>query len=79
MHLGGYQEFDQYLTLVMINNMTEERGDFEIVVNMKAEFEICQHYQFIKVKDEVPRTKTACRHCQIELTHYQTNFRLFQI
>ena len=35
LHLGGYQEFYQYLTLVTINNMTEGRGEFEIVVNMK--------------------------------------------
>ena len=28
---GGYQEFDQYLILVMMNNMAEERCEFEFV------------------------------------------------
>ena len=51
----------------MINNMAEERGDFEIVMNMKAKWEIWQHCEFIKVKDEVSTAKTACRHCQIVL------------
>ena len=59
LHLGGYHEFDQYLTLVMINN--------EIIVNMKAKLEIWQHCEFVKVKDEMSKTKIACRYCQIEL------------
>ena len=57
LHLGGYQELDQYLTLVMINNMAEERGEFEIVVNVKAKLEIWQHCEFVKVKDEVSKLK----------------------
>ena len=69
LHLGGYQELDQYLTLVMINNMAEERGKFEIVVNVKAKLEIWQHCEFVKVKDEVSKTKIACRPCQIELKY----------
>ena len=59
LHLGGYQEFDQCLTLVMINNMAKERGEFEIIVNMKAKLEIWQHCEFVKVKDEVSKTKIA--------------------
>ena len=47
LHLGGYQEFDQYLILVMINNMAKERGEFEIVVNVKAKLEIWQHCEFV--------------------------------
>ena len=69
LHLGGYQELDQYLILVMINNMAEEHGEFEIVVNVKAKLEIWQHCEFVKVKDEVSKTKIACRHCQIELKY----------
>ena len=69
LHLGRYQEFDQYLTLVMINNMAEECGEFEIVVNVKAKLEIRQHCELVKVKDEVSKTKIACRHCQIELKY----------
>ena len=69
LHLGGYQKLDQYLILVMINNMVEERGEFEIVVNGKAKLEIWQHCEFVKVKDEVSKTKIACRHCQIELKY----------
>ena len=69
LHLGGYQKLNQYLTLVMINNMAEERGEFEIVVNGKAKLEIWQHCEFVKVKDEVSKTKIACRHCQIELKY----------
>ena len=69
LHLGGYQELDQYFSLVMINNMAEERGEFEIVVNVKAKLEIWQHCEFVKVKDEVSKTKIACRHCQIELKY----------
>ena len=53
LHLGGYQEFDQYLTLVMINNMAKEHDEFEIVVSFKAISEIWQHYDFVKVKNEV--------------------------
>ena len=49
LHLGGYQEFDQYLTLVMINNMAEERSEFEIIANMRAKSEIWQHCDFVKV------------------------------
>ena len=51
----------------MINNMAEERGEFEIVVSVKAISEIWQHCKFVKEKDEVSKTKIACRHCQIEL------------
>ena len=69
LHLGVYQEFDQYLTLVMRNNMTEERGEFEIVVNMKAKSKIWQHCVFVKIKEEVSKTKIACIHCQIELKY----------
>ena len=69
LHQGGYQELDQYLTLVMINNMAEEGGEFEIIVNVKAKLEIWQHCEFVKVKDEVSKTKIACRHCQIELKY----------
>ena len=69
LHLGGYQKLDQYLTLVMINNMAEEHGEFEIVVNVKAKLEIWQHCEFVKVKDEVSKTKIACRHCQVELKY----------
>ena len=69
LHLGGYQEFDQYLALVMINNMAEECGEFEIVVNVKAKLEIWQHCEFVKVKDEVSKTNIACRHCQTELKY----------
>ena len=57
LHLGVYQELDQYLTLVMINNMAKERGEFEIVVNVKAKLEIWQHCEFVKVKDEVSKLK----------------------
>ena len=47
--------------------MVEERSEFEIVVSVKAKWEIWQHGDFAKVKDEVSKTKIACRHCQIEL------------
>ena len=47
--------------------MVEECGEFEIVVSVKAKSEIWQHYNFVKVKDEVSKTKVVCRHCQIEL------------
>ena len=53
LHLGGYQEFSQYLTLVMINNMAEEHGEFEIVVSVKAKSEIWQHCEFAKVRRSV--------------------------
>ena len=46
-HLGGYQEIDQYLTLVMINNMAEESGEFEILVSVKAKSEIWEHCEFV--------------------------------
>ena len=48
LHLGGYQKSDQYLTLVMINNMAEERSEIEIVVNVKTKLEIWQHCEFLK-------------------------------
>ena len=67
LHQGGYQEFNQYLTLVMINDMPEERGEYEIVVSVKAKSEIWQHCNFVKVKNEGSKTKIARRHCQIEL------------
>ena len=56
--------------------MAEERGKFEILVNVKAKLEIWQHWEFVKVKDEVSKTKIACRHCQIELKYsgYISNF-----
>ena len=44
-----YQEFDQYLNLVIINIMAEERHDFGIVMNRKAKWVIWQHWDFIKV------------------------------
>ena len=47
--------------------MAEERGEFKILVSVKAKSEIWQHCDFVKVKDEVSKAKTACRHCQIEL------------
>ena len=43
LHLGGYQAFDQYLTLVMIKNMAEGGSDSEIVMNRKAKSTIWQH------------------------------------
>ena len=61
LHLGGYQEFDQYLTLVMIKNVAEEHNEFEIVVNMKATLEIWQQCEFVKVKDEMSKTKIAVK------------------
>ena len=67
LHLGGYQEFNQYFTLIMINNKARERSEFEIVVSVKAKSEIWQHCEF--VKDEVSKTKIACRDCQIELKY----------
>ena len=42
LHLGGYQEFDQYLTLMIINNMAEQCSDFEIVMNVKAKLATLQ-------------------------------------
>ena len=47
LHLGGYQDFNQYSPLVMINNMAEKRG----------EFEIWQHGEFVKVKKKCPKLK----------------------
>ena len=64
LQLGEYQEFDQSLTQAI---MAEEHCEFEIIVNMKAKSEIWQHCKFVKVKDEVSKTKIACTHCQIEL------------
>ena len=52
---------------MMINNMAEERSEFEIVVSAKAKLGIWQHCDFVEVKDEVSKTKIACRHCKIEL------------
>ena len=49
--------------------MAKERSEFEILVNVKAKLEIWQHCEFVKVKDEVSKTKMACRHCQIELKY----------
>ena len=49
--------------------MVEEHSEFEIIVSVKAKSEIWQHYKFVKVKDEVSKTKIACRHCQIELRY----------
>ena len=66
LHPGGYLEIDQYLTLVMINNMAKERSEFEIVMNMYAKLEIWQHCEFLKV---VSKTKIASRHCQIALKY----------
>ena len=54
---------------MMINNMAEERGEFEIVVSVKAKSKIWQHYKFVKEKDEVSKTEITCRHCQIELQY----------
>ena len=47
--------------------MAKERSEFEIIVSVKAKSEIWQHCKFVKEKDEVSKTKIACRHCQIEL------------
>ena len=47
--------------------MAEERGEYEIVVSVKAKSEIWQHCDFVKVKHEMSKTKIVCRHCQIEL------------
>ena len=69
LHLMGYQEFHQYLTLVMINNMAKEHCEFEIAVSVKAKSEIWQYCEFVKVKEKVSKTKTACRHCEIELKY----------
>ena len=49
----------------MIKNMAEGCDDFEIIMNRKAKSAIWQHCDF--VKDEVFKTKIACRHCQIVL------------
>ena len=49
--------------------MAEEHGEFEIIVSVKAKSEIPQHCESVKVKDEVSKTKIACRHCQIELKY----------
>ena len=51
----------------MVNNMAEERGELEILVSVKAKLEICQDCDFVKVKDEMSKTKKACRDCQIQL------------
>ena len=37
--------------------MAKERGEFEIVASVKAKFVIWQHCKFVKVKDEVSKTK----------------------
>ena len=34
----------------MINNMAKERGEFDIVVSVKAKLEIWQHWEFVKSK-----------------------------
>ena len=47
--------------------MAEERGEFEIVVSVKAKSEIWQYYKFVKVTNEVSKIKIACKHCHIEL------------
>ena len=39
--------------------MAEEHGESEIVASVKAKSEIWQHC--VKVKDEVSKTKIACR------------------
>ena len=49
--------------------MAEECREFEIVVSVKAKSEIWQQCEFVKVKDEVSKTKIACRHCEIELKY----------
>ena len=49
--------------------MAKKRGEFEIVVSVKAKSEIWQHCKFVKVKDELSKTKIACRHCQIKLKY----------
>ena len=49
--------------------MAEERGEFEIVVSVKAKSQIWQHCEFAEVKDKVSKTKIACRRCQIELKY----------
>ena len=53
----------------MINNVAKEHGEFEIILSVKAKSEIWQYCEFIKVKDEVSKTKIACRHSQIELKY----------
>ena len=45
--------------------MAKEHSGFKIAMNMKAKSEIWQHCEFLKVKDEVSKTKIACRNCQI--------------
>ena len=49
--------------------MAEKRGEFEIVVSVKAKSEIWQHCKFVKVKDELSKANIACRHCEIELKY----------
>ena len=51
--------------------MAKERGEFEIVVSVKAKSEIWQQCEFVKAKREVSKTKIACtcKHCQIELKY----------
>ena len=56
--------------------MAEEHGEFEIVVSVKAKLEIWQHCEFVKVKDEVSKTKIACKHCQIDIK-YSGNILIF--
>ena len=53
----------------MTINRAKERCESEIEVSVKAIAEIWQHCEFVKVKDEVSKTKIACRHCQIELKY----------
>ena len=54
--------------------MAEERGYFEIVMNMKAKLESWQQCEFVKVRDEVSKTKIPCRHCQIVLKYSKNIF-----
>ena len=58
--VGNYLEQQQ-------QHMAEECSQLEIVVYVKAKSEIWQHCDFVKVKDEVSKTKMVCRHYQIEL------------
>ena len=49
--------------------MAEVRGEFEIVVSVKAKSEIGNIASSLKVKDKVSKTNIACRHCEIELKY----------
>ena len=53
-----------------MNNMAEERGEFEIVMHKKAELAVCQHCDLVRIKDEVFKTRIACRHCEIVLNYF---------